>query len=315
MDFFVFANTAQGILLSYTDSVTTILFYSVIIGFIGFAILYAFEACALYSIAKREGYDKRWMAFVPILNNYYIGKVSEKNRVFNIPAKTLGLVVAILEGILVVRYILYYIALFVLADKGYLMVGYSNATILGETVTSADGFYTYATPDNLTWATWMATNLTSYLFELIDLVYFAFEIMLLIAFFQTYYSKRYLLFTICAIIFPVQGILMFVVRKNKGKNYRQFVREQQEMQYRAYQEYNRRNMNSNPYNYNPYSGRTQQPPTSNPYEAPKSGDAPNDPFDDFGTNSSNGNSNGSSNSGNGSSNSGDGSPSDPFGDL
>jgi hypothetical protein len=270
-----------------------------------------FKALALYTIAKREGYDKKWMAFVPVLNTYYIGKVSDKNRIFNMPSKVVGLVAAILEGIIVVSYIIYLSALFVLADNGCL--GFSVYTMMGTQFSSVDGFEIGGTlTDDLNWAVIVFNFFDSLIVSIINLAYYAFEIMLLVVFFQTYSSRHYVMFTIFSIIFPLSSILMFVVRNNSAKNYRQYIREQQERQYRAYQEYNRRNMN-NPYNYNPYSGRTQPPPTGNPYEAPRPTSAPSDPFEDFG--STNNNSNNSKNSSNASSNGDDNTPSDPFGDL
>jgi hypothetical protein len=286
-----------------------------LIGGLCFALVYAFEAYALYVIAKRGGYGKRWMAFVPFINTYYIGVLSDKNKIFNFKAKTVSLVTAIIEGVYAALSIIFYIAMFTLALKGYLGISYATSSVGGQTVSIPEGFYISLTPSNLVWAEWIAANFRTVFLSWIELVYIVFNIMLLILFFQTYASRHYIMFAIFSVLFPVKGLLFFVVRNNRGRNYAEFVREQQARQYAMYQQYNRQNMN-NPYNYNPYSGRTQPPPQGgNPYEQPRSSGAPSDPFDEF---SSNGNTSGNSgNSGNSSGNTSNcnSSDNDPFGDL
>jgi hypothetical protein len=316
MEFFDFTNRAQSVLIFFSDNVLNILLTAMLIGGVCFALVYAFQATALYTIAKRDGYAKKWMAFVPFLNTYYIGVLSEKNKIFNFKAKTISLVTAIVEGVYAALSIIFYVAMFTLAVKGYLGISYTTSSLGGQAVSVANGFLiSNSIPANLVWAEWIAANFQTAFLSWLELVYLAFNIMLLILFFQTYASRHYLLFTVCSVLFPVKGLLLFVVRNNKGLNYRDFIREQQARQYAMYQQYNRQNMN-NPYNYNPYSGRTQPPPQNgNPYEQPKSSGVPSDPFEEF---SSNGNSSGSSSNGSsGNSNSSDnsGNSSDPFGDL
>jgi hypothetical protein len=294
-------------LLFSTSNVLTILQYSLIIGAICYALVYGFEAAALFTLAGKNGFKHRWMAFVPFLNTYYIGVLSDKNKIFNFSAKTVSLVTAICEEVYSILSIIFYVAMFELAAKGYLGINYTSYVSVGETMSIATGFKIFTTPANLVWAEWIASNFQNILLWWIELVYLAFNIVLLILFFQTYAARHYILFAICSIFFPLKGILFFVVRGNKGVNYRDFVREQQARRYAMYQEYNRQQMN-NPYNYNPYSGRTQPPPTSNPYEQQHStSSTPSDPFEEF-SNSSNNNSNSSSN--NSSNNSSGGN--DPF---
>ena len=103
------------------------------------------------------------------------------------------------------------------------------------------------------------------------------QIILLICFFQTYASRRYVLFALTSVLFPIMGILFFIVRNNKGVNYRDFIRAEQARQYQQYQQY-QQNFNQNPYNQNPYNRN----PYNNP--PPSNGGSGSDPFDEFGGN-------------------------------
>jgi hypothetical protein len=299
MEFFEFASASVSLFFSYNSDYKTAFTYSMIIGALIFALVYVFKAFGLYTIACREGYKKKWMAFVPIFNSYYIGVLSSKNKIRNIEVKKFSLAQAIIEAVLCVLYIIYFVALYLMLYGGYATPRYdTNVTIYGDYQTYAGLTLSLNTPQSLSWAVWVLMYLQNYFIYWINLVYVFLDIMVLIAFFQTYSTSRYILLSLFAAIFsPLKGILIFVVRNNKGKSYMEYVREQREKQYRMYQDYNRRNMN-NPYNYNPYSDRTYTPPQDNPYSQPKSDGAPDDPFSEFGNGS------GSNTSG-----------SDPFDDL
>ena len=112
----------------------------------------------------------------------------------------------------------------------------------------------------------------------------------MICFFQTYASRRYLLFAITSVLFPVSGILFFIVRNNKGINYRDYIRNEQARQYKMYQQYQQyyhqqQQNGGNPYDSNPYE--------RNPYESAPEGNSsqrqtpPDDPFGGLGSDGSN----------------------------
>jgi hypothetical protein len=229
--------------------------------------------------------------------------VSSKNKFYNIPAKTISLIAAVLEGAYCILEIVYYVGMLTLAKKGFLGIAYSSNGI-------ATGLMPYAVPSNFAWAEWIAYYFEDAILWWVQLLYIAAEVITIILFFQTYSAKHYIAFSLAAIIFPLAGIFFFVVRNNRGVNYAEYVREMQARRYAMYQQYNRQNMN-NQYNYNPYSGRTQQPPTSNPYEQQRTNysSAPSDPFDEF-SNSTNSGSNSNGNGGNGGDNSSN--DNDPF---
>lgn len=272
-----------------------------LIGAVCFAVVYAFQAIGLYRIASREGYDKKWMAFVPFLNTYYIGVVADKNKVYKFKAKQISLAAAILEFVYVVLSIIYYVAQFLIFDGGYATPEYSLGSYAGVETTYFTGYYVLeALPHGLEWAGWVFRYFDDALLSWVGILQLVANVLLMIAFFQTYSCKHYVVFAIFAILFPIKGILIFAVRNNSGKNYGQYLKEKQQQQYQAYQEYMRRNggyNNYNPNGQNPYGGS---------YYGGNS--APKDPFDGMG--SGNNNSNGGSQGSSGSSSGGD-----PFEDF
>ena len=74
------------------------------------------------------------------------------------------------------------------------------------------------------WAVWCFEYLYDYILSWFNLVFMLAQVLLLSAFFQTYASRRYFVFTLASVIVPVQGIIFFVIRKNKGLSYRDFMK-------------------------------------------------------------------------------------------
>ena len=284
MDFVKYANVA----LSFVNSDT--LYVPYVVGGVCFLIVFVFQSVGLFIISGREGYKNRWMAFVPFLNTYYIGVCGQKNRVFKgADTRIFSLVAAIVEVLLVGCFIVNSIAQFSLADY-----------IIKDTVTTGYGFsYEINTVSTeikehpeLIWAVWCFYYLDTYIINALELAFLVMQVFTLSAFFQTFAARRYMLFTVTSVLFPIQGILIFILRNNRGMNYREFMRREQERQYRMYQQYRRQqNFDQNPYNQNPYS--------RNPYEnydyngsgsssanaGNSSSDGTNDdPFSEFGGN-------------------------------
>lgn len=274
MDFFKYA--------SYAWQLTDTLWLQLLVGGLCFAVVYVFEAIALFTIASREGFKNKWMAFVPFFNTYYIGVCAQKNKFYKIDTKKIGIAAAVFEFVLVALNVLFLVAQIIMINSNVSPT--VTATWLGESY-----FYQLdRVPSDLKWAAWIYNYMEEYILSVLELLYLIVQIILFISFFQTYASRRYVLFTITSILFPIHGILFFVVRNNRGVNYRDFVRAEQARQYRMYQQYYQQNYNRNPYDRNSYD---QNPYNRNPYDGnsygnpsggtPPSG-APEDPFGDLG---------------------------------
>ena len=278
MDFFDYANIAHY----FVNTDTWYVKY--IVGGLCFLIVFVFQAVGLFIIAGREGYKNRWMAFVPFLNTYYIGVCGQKNRTFkSVDTKIFALVAAILEVLLVVGYVVNDIAWMYL--KSYNLIEYVSETngygLSWAVETLSTNIKAYP---ELLWAAWCFEILDKYILSFMDLAFLVMQVFTLSAFFQTFAARRYMLFTITSILFPIQGILIFILRNNRGMNYREYIRKEQEKQYRMYQQYRRQqNFDQNPYNQNPYSRSPYEEYNYNGggTDSSKSGTA-DDPFSEFG---------------------------------
>ncbi|MCD8286742.1 MAG: hypothetical protein LUD50_05910, partial [Clostridia bacterium] len=270
MDFFQYANIAD----SFATFETRWLTY--LVGGLCYAIVYIFLVVGLFIIAKREGLKHKWMIFIPILNTYYFGEASKKNKLFGvIDARIVAAVCSFLELSLVVFNVLYYVSFETLISSGYL------------TEQPYEDYYgTYyiyqlkgALPPELNWANWCYFTAPDIITWWLDIIYMVVELATFVLFFKTYAARRYLLFSITGVLFPIQGILVYTIKGNKGFNYNQFIKQQQQMQYQAYQQQMRNNPNGNPYNGgNPYSSNPYENPYSEQYRNPPAGGPDEDPF-------------------------------------
>ncbi|MGN0818360.1 MAG: hypothetical protein ACI4L9_05255 [Candidatus Coproplasma sp.] len=306
MDFFEFTNFAAQFIRTNNDPFRG-LWLSLLIGGLCYAIIYVFQAVALYTIASREGFKHKWMAFIPFFNTYYIGVLSEKNKIYNQPPRRVALVQAVLEVILVALFVLYYVCAGIIFAGGFYKSITESYVFGGTTIELLVGYEVVGLPDQFYWIGWIFAYMQTYITSWLQLIYVLLNVFVLISFFQTYCCRRYVLFSLLSVFLPVKGVLFFVVRNNRGMNYRDFIREQQQRQYRMYQEYNRQS-GGNPYGYGPYSGQPYNR-TDNPYGGSGGSGSASDPFGEFG--SSSGGSSGSQSSGGSSASGAD----DPFDDF
>ncbi|MBO5328178.1 MAG: hypothetical protein J6B04_03300, partial [Clostridia bacterium] len=231
-----------------------------------FAVFFVFQAIALTVIAKREGYKNRWMAFVPFLSTYYIGVCAQKNKVFKFDTKKVALITAIIEVVLAAAFIVYFVAEYYIWDYISFSKVYPYENFM------PDFYYLQYSgivgqPVSLDWAAYIYKYSDPVLL-ILDFAYTVLHIFLLFSFFKTYAPRKHMLFAILSVFFPIKGVLFYVVRKNKAVNFMEYVRAEQERQYRNRQQY-----------YNSfYAGRN---PYSN-YENQQNGGKNESPFDEFG---------------------------------
>lgn len=280
MEFFEIASIAEAAFLN--DVYKRYLWAYLLIAGLVFAILYVFKSVALFTIARREGYKNVWMAFVPFVNTYYVGVLSDKNKMYGANPKYISLAAAIVEAVYVALGILLYVAKFLIFKGGYAAPEYGTLVLTGGTVEIPNGNYNPVNlPENLNWAWWVFSHLQDYIMYWVQLAYIILNAFVLISFFRTYASSRYILFAILCVLFPVTGIVMFAVRNNKGKNYVDYIREQQQRQYRMYQEYMRGGQggpNGGQYG----QGGSYYGGNTDPYAQQKQNTPPEDPFGGFG---------------------------------
>lgn len=249
MDFFQFASYAEMFVTMSMDennNVPNRLWICLLVGGLCFLIVYVFQAFGLLTIAKREKIKNSWMAFVPFLNVYYIGVCAQKNKVYGMKTQHFAVIVAALEALLVAGYIIYYVSAFAVWD--YIRwdpyyAGNDTGTILYYYPGAVEGL-----PAGMEWMGWSFMHLGTIL-SWVELVFIVVKLLLLTSFFRTYAARQYIWFSIAGALLPLTGILIYVVRNNKGMNYMDYIRKVRERNYRMYQQ-----QYGNPYNQNPYSG-------------------------------------------------------------
>lgn len=294
MDFFQFARYAEFFIPAYMDAdgeVHNFLWIALLVGGLCFLIVYVFQAVGLYTIATRAGYKNRWMAFVPFFNLYYIGVCAQKNKVYNLSSKNFAIIVVILEVIMVLGYVLYYVASF----SVWKYIDWNSTTIEGSNITYLDKVgFKESMPASLDWLGWVHMYMPNYVLSWLELVFIVVKLLLLMAFFRTYSARQYVIFSVVGALLPLTGILIYAVRNNTGMSYMDYLRRVREQNYRMYQQ-----QYGNPYNnQNPYGGYNGNYGEG---QGGQSNSAP-DPFDEYGSgNSSSGNSSSGYSQGSGSS--------------
>ena len=161
MDFFQFASYAEFFVTLSVDAngdVPNRLWICLLVGGLCFLIVYVFQVVGLMTIAKRAGYKNRWQIFIPFFNTYYIGVCSQKNKVYNVNARKFAIATAVLELVMVIGYILYYVAAFAVWEYINWTPAYANG--------SEEVLYLYANgfdglPRCTGWAGYLCTSTTS----------------------------------------------------------------------------------------------------------------------------------------------------------
>lgn len=290
MEFIDFTNMAQMLAEIITeDPYYTYYWLALLVGGIIFLTFYALEAVALFTIAKKNGYKNRWMAFVPFLNTYYIGVLADKNKTFKTKTKYFSIPMAVLEFLNVAIFVLSSVAIITLFNtqcvKAVPESIYSPNGDLLLTVFTGNYEVSSNLPSSLYWAWWVFSNISSlsYVFELLYLV---FAVFVLSAFFRTYAPKNYFVFTIFSVILPIKSIFMLCVRDNRATSYTDYMKDVQRKRYNAYQEYMRNNGgygNFNGANYNGGNYNNNGYGNGGSYNHAE----PQDPFGGLGENGSN----------------------------
>lgn len=274
-----------------------------------FLALHACKAAALFIMAKKQGKKKLlWCAFLPFANTFLIGELGGEVKFGNLRLKHVGVVAMLAELVFV-------------ACRGFVLGVYAYAFQNGKTWFEFEenmigwGFNEGVLTDGM-YTALNACEIAGYILSFVVLIAFIF---VNIGIFRKYAPDSYIwMVVLCALLPPVEGILLLVFARRTPVDYEKYMRERieairrrQQAQYGPYGPYG-------PYGQNPY-GQNQ-----NPYGQPQQGsaqgnEAPPDPFGEFsdqkGQGSQNGNSqnqNGSSGGQNGSGNGQNGSDADDF---
>lgn len=274
-----------------------------------FLALHACKAAALFIMAKKQGKKKLlWCAFLPFANTFLIGELGGEVKFGNLRLKHVGIVAMLAELVFV-------------ACRGFVLGYYAYAFHNGLTYFEVEnnmigwGFNEGVLTDGM-YTALNACEIAGYILSFVVIIAFIF---VNIGIFRKYAPDSYIwMVVLCALLPPVEGILLLVFARRTPVDYEKYMRERieairrrQQAQYGPYGPYG-------PYGQNPY-GQNQ-----NPYGQPQQGsaqgnEAPPDPFGEFsdqkGQGSQNGggqNQNGGQNGQNGGGSGQNGSDADDF---
>ena len=267
-----------------------------------FLALHACKAAALFIMAKKQGEKKLlWCAFLPFANTFLIGELGGEVKFGNLRLKHVGIVAMLAELVFV-------------ACRGFVLGYYAYAFHNGLTYFEVEnnmigwGFNEGVLTDGM-YTALNACEIAGYILSFVVIIAFIF---VNIGIFRKYAPDSYIwMVVLCALLPPVEGILLLVFARRTPVDYDKYMRERieairrrQQAQYGPYGPYG-------PYGQNPY-GQNQ-----NPYGQPQQGsaqgnEAPPDPFGEFSDQKGQGSQNGSSQNQNGSSGGQNGSDADDF---
>lgn len=235
-----------------------------------FLALHACKAAALFIMAKKQGKKKLlWCAFLPFANTFLIGELGGEVKFGNLRLKHVGIVAMIAE-------------LFFVACRGFVLGVYAYAFQNGKTWFEFEenmigwGFNEGVLTDGM-YTALNACEIAGYILSFVVLIAFIF---VNIGIFRKYAPDSYIwMVVLCALLPPVEGILLLVFARRTPVDYEKYMRERieairrRQAQYGPYGPYG-------PYGQNPY-GQNQ-----NPYGQPQQGsaqgnEAPPDPFGEF----------------------------------
>lgn len=273
-----------------------------------FLALHACKAAALFIMAKKQGKKKLlWCAFLPFANTFLIGELGGEVKFGNLRLKHVGIVAMIAE-------------LFFVACRGFVLGVYAYAFQNGKTWFEFEenmigwGFNEGVLTDGM-YTALNACEIAGYILSFVVIIAFIF---VNIGIFRKYAPDSYIwMVVLCALLPPVEGILLLVFARRTPVDYEKYMRERieairrRQAQYGTYGPYG-------PYGQNPY-GQNQNPygQNQNPYGQPQQGgaqgnEAPPDPFGEFSDQKGQGSQNGNSQNQNGSSGGQNGSDADDF---
>ena len=199
-----------GVVIDEIELAKSMLF-SFITDAVFFLVGYIFRVIAIYVMAKRKGFKKLFLCFLPFTNLYMLGKVIGATKVWGIRFKNLGLWLMIST-----------ILTFIFEQA----INVSNYIFVIERV-FVGGYFEFESQlitDFLN-GTGTLFNVVYYSYDVVSLIQLFFTVSLIFLVFRCYKPERSTLFALLSIfIEPLFGILLFAVRNNNHITIDDFLR-------------------------------------------------------------------------------------------
>ncbi len=253
----------------YENNLQRTVLVGAIVGTSIWVLFFLLQGIGIYTLAKRTGREKKWLAFFPFANIFYLGKIVGECHVFGQKMKRAGLYAMIAQIISTLLSVAYIFAEIYLISNFKPLVDEMNTIYwvgLKGFAGTVNTFY----------------EVGGYFMSLFPLVTQILLLILMIGFFKKYSPRNFRLLAVITFIIPMMRfIFIFAFRNREPFDYEAYVQRQREIFISRQQQYyngqnpygNQNNPYGNPYNNSnntPYGG--QQP------------SQPDDPFDEFAEN-------------------------------
>lgn len=275
MELYSLFNLVLTILAFSGFSSYTSFLYGVIIGSAVWIALFVLQGVGIYTMAKNRKIAKRWLAFVPFANVFYIGKLTGPCDVFGQKMKRAGLY-TMLAQIFTTAFVFLSVAarIYLYATCGLPQVDQYGS----EQWTGLIGFALVCSK---------FLTLSTYLLSIFQLVYEILMFILLLGLYKKYVPKNYFILGMVTLFFPISRyIILFAIRNRECIDYEAYMRARREAYMRSRQQYNGYNGYGGYNGHNGYGGYNNYgnynhpyPNGQNPYNTPQK---PEEPFAEFG---------------------------------
>ena len=284
MEIYSFYEAGRIVLSMFSQEYMVILIGAIVWSLLNFAVVFILQGIGLSCMAKRRNIQKRWLAFVPFANIYFMGKLAGECGFFGHKMKNAGLYAMLAQIFSVLFTCLYIVA------ECYLYINH------GEPQYSVDGMSTPYWPGLTGFSAGVLKfyEYGSFLYSILGLVAELLLLVLVMGLYKKYIPRNYMMMSMLTLFVPVaRFITIFAIRNRAPFDYDAYIRARREEYFRRQQQ-QYGNPYNNPYN-NPYGT-----PHGNPYGNPYAGNAgqpngqtqqpkPEDPFEEFSSNEKKGN--------------------------
>lgn len=168
-----------------------------VLSFIIMLACYIFEAIGMYTISKKRGYNKPWLAFIPFANSYLFGAVTDNINAVNGKKSSFRVWLLVLKIINTVISFAY--SVLVLVPMLMFLIDYIDY-----------GYYG-GLPEMLI----AATVIFAFIISAVSITYTILIYIALHKIFSCYSRKNAVMFTVLNILFGIAPFILFAIRNNR----------------------------------------------------------------------------------------------------
>lgn len=182
--------------------------------------VYVLMGVGLFVMGKKRNFARPWLGFVPFVRYYFMGKLAGETRFFGKKVKNIGLFVAIVSAVTTILNLLYNVKEFYPLISVFL-----SGTPIVFTANEAGQLIT--TSFNYEYAPFITilADIAYYVNYFADILLIFLKIMLYIELFKKYSPEHHFLFAILCIFLPIDGIMVFIMRKKVAVNFNDYLKE------------------------------------------------------------------------------------------